>query len=173
MSEKISGIYAIYLDNRVYVGESVNISTRQTVDLAKRLGLKWEIICELPNSTKRDRLIKEHEIIQTLKNLGLEVVSNGNYILGATTSEERKALGRKSHSLKMQRTTSQQRSESAKKGWSLDRKLKAKENWDSLSEKEKKNRMAPTQKLTQEQHKQRTLKSWETRRKKEIMRNTL
>lgn len=50
---KLAGIYVIRFGDCVYIGQSLNIHRRPTVDLAKRLGLDWSVVVEfLPGTSQ-------------------------------------------------------------------------------------------------------------------------
>lgn len=73
----ISGVYAIRgVGNKIYIGQSINVLKRTTVNLADRLGLPWTLIYKFNSEiSKQDMDSIETRAHRDFKLAGFDVVS--------------------------------------------------------------------------------------------------
>jgi len=118
----VSGVYAIYGDEmRVYVGESMDIWHRESVQWAIRLGWFWELVCKMPDSTKKERQREEAKAKVRLLRQGFNVVSltvreASQAAHAKMTPEERRDRSRKVGLAVQAARTLEQRREFARRG---------------------------------------------------------
>lgn len=76
---RVRGVYAIHGPGGVYVGQSASCWERQTLLMARILGLDCGVIRQMPGASRRTLVRAEAEVAGLFESRGLKVVSQFSF----------------------------------------------------------------------------------------------